>query len=262
MPPGYPQPNLQVTRQNLLRILEDGKSRRRDVSAGFAYGFLVAQTAFLAAVYVAAALLVIDGDSIDLNGLIAALLALLAFWALLGLAQAALVYRLVSMRDAHFRRDRLLREAVMQHLLALNAPTGKGGMDLAALAYLNASASTEEVWERGAMLWAVLAFIPVVNMITMPVLLYGLTRDYVAHDRRQAFICYHAGLAMARLGTPLKSPDWTRHPERSKGLYVLLAYMTGTLFLFYWYYATILDANSHAASQASFEDSLSAGLQG
>ncbi|MFH0815904.1 MAG: hypothetical protein V1934_03705 [Methanobacteriota archaeon] len=262
-PPGYAPPTEESTKASLAQIAGQRPESEKAVSPSMAYGFLWAQAIFLACLYFSMTLVLIEGLDMATWNSLAILGVVFALWLVLGIVQAVLVYRLTDARDGHFKRDRALRETLMQHLAVRNsAGGGIAGMELATLGYLNASARLEDNGDRGALLWGVLAFVPVVNMITTPIILHGLTRDLAAHDRRQAFFCYYAGIAMARTGKGIQDPMWRQQAERSAGLYLLLAFITGSLFMFYWYYVTINDVNIHLASQRRFEDSLSAALAG
>jgi hypothetical protein len=215
------------------------------------------------ALYLLAAMFAIDGYEFSLGESMPFLGAILAAWLVLGVVQAYLVFNLVRARDGHLRRDRGLRETLMQHLHARNlAAAGAASMDLATLAHLNASAAVEDGGDRGALMWAVMAFVPVVNLLVTPVVLFQITRDLAVHDRRQAFFCYHAGIGLARTGKAVEEPRWRAHPNRTAGLYLILSYVSGGLFLYYWYYVLILDTNSHLASQQRFESSLASALKG
>ena len=262
-PQAYAPPDASVTKSALVALTRHQPAAESAVAPGQAYGFLAAQAVFLAALYVSFTLILIDGETIDFADSMPLVLAVLALWVILGIVQAVIVHRLVAARDAHFRRDRALRETMLQHLSALNsADNGSMGMEIATLAHINSSARVEDNRDRGALLWAVMAFVPVVNMLTVPVILYGLTRDLAAHDMRQAFFCHYAGLALARTGKGIRDPAWQPMAERSAGLYMLLAFVTGGLFLFYWYYVALGSMSAHLASQRRFEESLAALLQG
>jgi hypothetical protein len=262
-PQAYAPPDAGVTKTAIAALTRKRAPEESAASPAHAYAFLATQIAFLGALYLSITIILVDGEEIDFANSVPWILAVLGFWVVLGVAQALLVYRLVAARDAHFARDRALRETLLQHLSALNsASNGAMGMEVATLAHINTSARTEDNGDRGALLWGVLAFVPVVNMITVPIALYGLTRDLAAHDMRQAFFCHYAGLALARTGKGLADPGWQPMPSRSAGLYLLLAFVTGGLFLFYWYYVALGDYASHFASQRRFEDSLAASMQG
>jgi hypothetical protein len=262
-PPGYAPPTEEFTKASLLQLTGHRPESEKAISPNLAYGFLWAQAFFIVALYLSMVLMLLEGQDLVMWASLTALGTIFGLWVILGIVQAVLVYRLTDARDGHFRRDRALRETLMQHLAVKNS-TGGGiaGMELATLSHMNVAARLEDGGDRGALLWGVLAFVPVINLITAPIILFGLTKDLAAHDRRQAFFCYYAGIAMARTGKGLTDPRWQPQAERSAGLYLLLAFISGSLFMFYWYYVMINDTNAHLASQRRFEESLSGALKG
>jgi hypothetical protein len=263
-PTGFQAPTEESGRIYVEAAVAERAASDVQLSTGWVWAFLGVEIATLAFTFVWLFTYLQDiTPQLTFQGSAPFVVGLFAFMVAASAIQAVLVYRLVRMRDAHVARDRRLREGVLQYLSARNSANGgAAGMDVATLGFINASARVEEEGERGAVLWGLLAFIPVVNMVVMPILLYGMTKDMARHSQRQDYFMYHAQMALARLGRWVQHAPAPRGPERSAALYVVLYIFTGSLFLFYWLYVSVVDWNAHFAGQHGSEDTLLAALRG
>lgn len=177
------------------------------------------------------------------------LLLFLAFW-----------YLLISRRNNHFRRDKLLRDGLVEYLRQEAAAMGKTNdinVELATMNSINGEASAEEK-EKSAVLWIIL------DIVTFGLLglyiLYFLTKDPYKHDSRQQAFMQQVQSALSKLGKTAVNPSWKVLPSRSYFLYLVLSIITFGLFEFYWNYALIVDLNNHFKAQWQLEDSILAAI--
>ena len=177
------------------------------------------------------------------------LLLFLAFW-----------YLLISRRNNHFKRDKLLRDRLVEYLRQEAAATGKTNdinAELATMNSINGEASAEEK-ERSAVLWIVL------DIVTFGIMglyiLYFLTKDPYKHDSRQQGFMQQVQSALSKLGKTVVNPSWKVLPSRSYFLYLVLSIITFGLFEFYWNYTLIVDLNNHFKAQWQLEDSILAAI--
>lgn len=173
--------------------------------------------------------------------------------------QSVLIYRLVKRRDGHFRRDRQLRQGMMEFLDALAIERRKN-IDVERWTMNSMHYSVADA-DRGPMLWALLAglmtIIPVIGLIALLYCLYFLTGDVQTHDRRQRDFNYQFQLGMLKMGKiNAISYDWQPLPRRDTAAYVLLVIFTLGFALPYWWYVNIRDMNTHLQNQWNFESQL------
>ena len=96
-----------------------------------------------------------------------------------------LLYILLSRRNKHFRRQSRFSEDFIAHLRSL---TSKKGLDEeVGLSNLERTAremkTTDD--EKSAILWTLLAFIPIVNVFAILYILYFLGKDFRIHERNE-----------------------------------------------------------------------------
>lgn len=175
-----------------------------------------------------------------------------------------LVYKLVARRDAHFRRDAILRVGMEEYLSALSLDK-KVDVNVERWTMATISQGSAD-YERSPLTWAMLvsliAIIPLVGVILLLYCQAFLTRDLQDHeDRQRAHLnLFHQGLLKTgRAGQPLY--DWRPLPRRDIAAYVIMSILTVGFFLPYWWYVNIRDMNDHFTAQWGFEDSLLRMLQ-
>jgi hypothetical protein len=168
-------------------------------------------------------------------------------------------YRLIKRRNGHFRRDRMLREGLINYIRGMAAERGleaKMTVELATMTAIHSEANGEED-EKSPVLWIV------VSIITFGLLglyvWYFLTKDPHKHDVRQLAFMQQVQSAFSKLEKTVVFPFWKSLPDRSYFLYLILWIITG-LFALYWNYVLITDFNDHFRAQWQVEDQLIANL--
>lgn len=127
---------------------------------------------------------------------------------------------------------------------------------LLGLALQNTAAIQEnnDLYEDSMMIYLPLALIHAVLLLYM---LHLLTSDILEHHRDTTDSAMMAKVALARAGvTAGRVEEGTSLPVRSSALYVIASILTLGIFLVYWWYSVIKDANTHYEQQARFEDQL------
>jgi hypothetical protein len=192
---------------------------------------------------------------------------LITFLLVLGLAiaQSLLSYRLVQRRDAHFRRDWMLREGMIEYL---GARSLEKTMDLNVERWtMNTIHKDSNVWEyeRSAILWCmfvgIMSFIPVIGHILIIVFLQSITREQQYHERNQVAFNHQLLMGLSKLGKPSPPVNWMPAPRRNTLIYATLSILTLAFFLPFWWYVIITDFNAHLDDQAQFEDQFMKGIQ-
>src|SRR6266446_8321577 len=168
-------------------------------------------------------------------------------------------YRLIKRRNGHFRRDRMLREGLINYVRGLAAERGlesKMTIELATMTSIHSEANGEED-EKSAVLWIVLSVITF-GLLSLYVW-YFLTKDPHKHDVRQMAFMQQVQSAFSKFEKTVVFPFWKSLPDRSYFLYLILWFITG-LFSLYWNYVLITDLNDHFRAQWQVEDQLLANL--
>jgi hypothetical protein len=168
-------------------------------------------------------------------------------------------YRLIKRRNGHFRRDRMLREGLINYVRGLAAERGlesKMTIELATMTAIHSEANGEED-EKSPVLWVVLSIITF-GLLGLYVW-YFLTKDPHKHDVRQLAFMQQVQSAFSKLEKTVVFPFWKSLPDRSYFLYLILTWITG-LFSLYWNYVLITDFNDHFRAQWQVEDQLLANL--
>ena len=188
-------------------------------------------------------------------------LALISSFGLVGgllssLLYAYLLYILLSRRNKHFRRQSRFSEDFIGHLRSL---TSKKGLDEeVGLSNLERTAremkTTDD--EKSAILWTVLAFIPIVNVFAILYILYFLGKDFRIHERNEDGFIEDSGRILQNIGLELSVRRMDPTPNRSFILYIILSIVTFGLFGIYWLYTLIADPNAHFKHHQQYEDDL------
>ena len=188
-------------------------------------------------------------------------LALISSFGLIGgllssLLYAYLLYILLSRRNKHFRRQSRFSEDFISHLRSL---TSKKGLDEeVGLSNLERTAremkNTDD--EKSAILWTLLAFIPIVNVFAILYILYFLGKDFRIHERNEDGFIEDSGRILQNVGLELSVRRMDPTPNRSFILYIILSIVTFGLFGIYWLYTLIADPNAHFKHHQQYEDDL------
>src|SRR6266436_5776978 len=168
-------------------------------------------------------------------------------------------YRLIKRRNGHFRRDRMLREGLINYVRGVAAERGlesKMSIELATMTSIHSEANGEED-EKSPVLWVVLSIITF-GLLGLYVW-YFLTKDPHKHDVRQLAFMQQVQSSFSKLEKTVVFPFWKSLPDRSYFLYLILTWITG-LFSLYWNYVLITDFNDHFRAQWQVEDQLIANL--
>ena len=168
-------------------------------------------------------------------------------------------YRLIKRRSGHFRRDRILREGLINYIRGTAAERGMEAnmtVELATMTSIHSEANGEED-EKSAVLWIVLSVITF-GLLSLYVW-YFLTKDPHKHDVRQLAFMQQVQSSFSKLGKTVVFPFWKSLPDRSYFLYLILWIITG-IFSLYWNYVLITDFNDHFRAQWQVEDQLLANL--
>jgi len=168
-------------------------------------------------------------------------------------------YRLIKRRNGHFRRDRMLREGLINYVRGLAAERGiesKMTVELATMTSIHSESNGEED-EKSPVLWVVLSIITF-GLLGLYVW-YFLTKDPHKHDVRQLAFMQQVQSAFSKFEKTVVFPYWKSLPDRSYFLYLILTWITG-FFSLYWNYVLITDLNDHFRAQWQVEDQLIANL--
>ncbi len=169
-------------------------------------------------------------------------------------------YKLIRRRNQHFRRDRMLREGLINYVRGLAAERGmevKMSTELATMTSVHSEANGEED-EKSPILWVILSIISF-GLLGLYVS-YFLTKDPHKHDVRQSAFMQQVQSAFSKLEKTVVFPFWKSLPDRSFFLYLILTWLTTGFFGLYWNYVLITDFNDHFKAQWQVEDQLLANL--
>ena len=169
-------------------------------------------------------------------------------------------YKLIRRRSDHFRRDRVLRDGLINYVRGLAAERGmetKMSTELATMTSIHSEANGEED-EKSAVLWIILSIISF-GLLGLYVW-HFLTKDPHKHDVMQLAFMQQVQSAFSKFEKTVVFPFWKSLPGRSFFLYLVLTWLTGGLFGLYWNYVLITDFNDHFRAQWQVEDQLLANL--
>lgn len=217
----------------------------------------------IAAVY----MLHIDMD-MNLLDLVTLLIPVTIIWILLILVEGILVYYMVERHDDHFKRDALLRNGIIDFLSGSSQRKGINiCTELAAMNNADLQCRTQEL-DRSGLTWMVIFILissiltvfgvigPLISTLFAFIVLSFLTKDLYDHSNKQHYFNMQTAIAFRKLGLGKIEVSERHIPYRNNGIYILLSFITLTLFTFYWWYTVVIDGNAHFDGQWSFEDSL------
>ena len=192
-----------------------------------------------------------SAEAIDELGVVAILL--LFFIMLAGLAlNVYVIYKWVSRRNEHFKRQRLLFRAIIGYLRA-KSPEGGTLNQLNRLESLLNEIETEEE-EKNAVLWALIQFVPYVGGLLLLYVYHFLNKDFWKHERRED---HFLDVVSSILGNESHFLyDSASVPNRNTVLYVVLSIVTLGFFGLYWVYTLTKDPNEHFKRHVRWETQL------
>ena len=180
-------------------------------------------------------------------------------WVVVGILELVLFYKMLKDRnEAHFKREAILRSALVNYFREKGNETFKAQMiaaQLGTMESINQEAAFKEK-DHNVILLVILMIIPIVNFFAMLYILYILTKEPFGHDQRWHAYSQNAQSAAQQLGMNVMTPSWKTLKERSYLLYILLTILTFGIFAIYWVYVLVTDMNEHMQTQWQFEDGL------
>ncbi|MDD1746870.1 MAG: DUF4234 domain-containing protein [Methanomassiliicoccales archaeon] len=175
-----------------------------------------------------------------------------------GVLWLVLFYKMLKRNEAHFKREVLLRTALVNYFREVGNTTFKSqmiGAQLGTMESINQEAAFKEK-DHMVILLVILLIIPLVNFFAMLYILYILTKEPFGHDQRWHAYSQNAQSAAQQLGMNVMTPSWKTLKERSYLLYIILSIFTLGIFAIYWVYVLVNDMNEHMQTQWQFEDGL------
>ncbi len=169
-----------------------------------------------------------------------------------------LLYKLLKRNENHFKRETILRAALVNYLREKGNETYKTqmiGAQLGTMESINQEAAFREK-DHNVILLIILLIIPIVSFFAMLYVLYILTKEPFGHDQRWHAYSQNAQAAAQQIGMNVMMPSWKTLNERSYLLYIILTLFTLGLFAIYWVYILVTDMNEHMETQWQFEDQL------
>lgn len=170
-----------------------------------------------------------------------------------------LIYKLVSRRNNHFKRQIFLMEDTIR-LIGKVAEQKKTAVetDLSLCERTLREVRMEE-GEKSAALWAILS---AVTGIAALYVFYFLMRDFYKHERREDGFWEDISKILGKLGVSFTPPRRENPlPDRSFILYLILSILTLGIFGIYWLYVLIKDPNEHFKYHAVADEELLAALE-
>ena len=184
-------------------------------------------------------------------------LLVIVLFLVVGILSAVMIYKLVRRRNTHFARQILLYEDFLSMAKEL---ASKKNVELA-IPLNNLDRTIREVrteeTEKSAVLWAILAFVPIIGIFAGWYVNYFLMKDFFKHERREDGFFMDLNAALSASGVNVNLPRrMLPIPDRSFILYLILSWITGRLFDIYWVYVLITDPNNHFRQQWMIEDTI------
>lgn len=179
-------------------------------------------------------------------------------WVVVGILELVLFYKMLKRNEAHFKREAILRTAMVNYFREKGNETFKSqmiGAQLGTMESINQEAAFKEK-DHNVILLVILMIIPIVNFFAMLYILYILTKEPFGHDQRWHAYSQNAQSAAQQIGMNVMTPSWKTLKERSYLLYILLTILTFGIFAIYWVYVLVTDMNEHMQTQWQFEDGL------
>jgi hypothetical protein len=179
-------------------------------------------------------------------------------WVVFGILELVLFYKMLKRNEAHFKREAILRTALVNYFREMGNATYKTqmiGAQLGTMESINQEAASREK-DHNVILLVILMIIPIVNFFAMLYILYILTKEPFGHDQRWHAFSQNVQSAAQQVGMNIMTPSWKTLKERSYLLYILLTILTIGIFAIYWVYVLVTDMNEHMQTQWQFEDGL------
>jgi uncharacterized membrane protein SpoIIM required for sporulation len=175
-----------------------------------------------------------------------------------GILMLVLFYKLLKRNEAHFKREAILRAALVNYFREKGNETFKTqmiGAQLGTMESINQEAAYKEK-DHNVILLVILLLIPFVNFFVSLYILYILTKEPSEHDQRWHAYSQNAQAAAQQIGMNIMTPSWKTLKNRSYILYIILTIITIGIFGIYWVYVLVTDMNEHMQTQWQFEDGL------
>jgi len=166
---------------------------------------------------------------------------------------AIALYYMISRRNDHFRRQRMLTSILLPYLETKLKEKGRSSNSISALALLNRDSEYEET-EKSPAVWAILYLFvtPIVGLYVF----HFLTHDLYKHFKRQVDLGRSLEALLKDLDIQFVSPTQYEVKRRETILYIILTVVTVGLFWIYWFYLQLKEYNEHFKSQWKLEDQL------
>jgi len=185
--------------------------------------------------------------------LISAWIGLILVGFIVSIFGAIALYYMISRRNDHFRRQRMLTSILLPYLETKLKEKGRTSHAISTLALLNRDSEYEET-ERSPAVWAVLYLFvsPIVGLYVF----HFLTQDLYKHFKRQVDLTRNVEALLKDLDFQFASPAQYEIKRRETILYIILTVVTVGLFWIYWFYLQLKEYNEHFKSQWRLEDQL------
>ncbi|MBI2863560.1 MAG: DUF4234 domain-containing protein [Chloroflexi bacterium] len=177
----------------------------------------------------------------------------------LGIWNLVVLYRQISRRDQHFRREEALNYDLLMSIKERIRSTDVDPHSLAEVAALESAIRQKAGLEqpKGPALWLILSLITGIAGIYVT---YFLTIDYFHHEQRELDVVSKANAALARAGLQGSLSYKRTLSERHFWLNLLAAMVTLGIWGIVWQYREFSDPNRHFENQWTWEDSLATSL--
>lgn len=177
----------------------------------------------------------------------------------LGIWGLVVLYRQISRRDQHFRRENALNNDLLTAVKERIRSTGLDPHSLPEVAALESAIrqKAEVEQSKGPALWLILSLITGLAAIYVT---YFLTVDYFHHEQTELDIVNKANAALRSAGLPISVQFNQVLPERHFWLNLLVVIVTLGIWGIIWQYRLLSDPNRHFENQWVWEDSLASSL--
>jgi uncharacterized OB-fold protein len=174
-----------------------------------------------------------------------------------------LFYTLIKRRNLHFERQYrffydaslVLKNLVVAKGLAMNQDVEYD------LRYIDYDLTTIHYSERdrSAILWVILAVIPIIDIFAYFYIFYFLMKDFEEHESMEDSLVSKIGKVLASMGANFsfrRENSAGGIPNRNFWLYLILDIITLGAFQIYWIYTLIKDPNRHFLNQIQIENGI------
>lgn len=169
--------------------------------------------------------------------------------AIIGVAiNVYVVYKWVWRRNEHFKRQRMLFNAIKDFLK-------KKGFNVGKLELICMEMDVEES-EKNPFFWALVQFIPYVGGILLIYVYHFLNKDFYRHEIREDQYISALSEILSEKGFDFHYIRYNKIPDRSTIVYLVLTFVTLGIFSLYWVYTLTKDPNNHFVEHKRWEDSL------